>query len=86
MSTHSYRGSSRHSTLKIPAFCQAMSFSVFPSTETWSMPSAVMPVTTGLGTMFVLSNRPPTPTSRTVASTYTMLVQTVARRARRGLP
>lgn len=35
----------------------------------WSMPSAVMPVVTGCGTMLVESYVPPMPTSRTVAST-----------------
>ena len=48
----------------MPAFCHAISCNVFPSTATWSIPNAVIPVTTGFGTMFVLSYRPPTPTSK----------------------
>ena len=34
-----------------------------------------MPVTMGLGTIFVLSYLPPTPTSRTVASTCVLYIE-----------
>lgn len=57
-------------TLNIPLFCHAMSWIVLPRTLTWSMPRAVIPVTIGLGTMFVQSYVPPMPTSRIVASTF----------------
>jgi len=60
-------------TLKIPPFCHAISVKVLPRTLTWSIPNAVIPVTTGLGTILVLSYVPPTPTSSTVASTLSCM-------------
>lgn len=53
--------------LMMPAFWYAIASSVFPSWAVWSMPTDVTTDTSGAHT-FVLSNRPPRPTSTTAAS------------------
>ena len=41
--------------LIIPALCQAISSMDFPSSEVWSIPSELIPQTTGFSTMLVVS-------------------------------
>ena len=56
--------------LKMPAFSRAIFARVSPSTSTWSIPSDVIPQTTGARTRFVASRRPPRPTSKMQHSTF----------------
>lgn len=53
--------------LTIPAFWNAIASAVVPSCAVWSSPTDVITLTSGRQT-FVLSNRPPSPTSTTATS------------------
>ena len=54
--------------LMMPAFCAAISVSVFPSRAIWSKDTEVIAQTSGFFTTFVASSKPPMPVSRTTRS------------------